>query len=69
MRGTRQPSKFMSLERLKRIRQDHYLGANGVDYDAPEVDKLIFIKQTLKADREINLMYKEQDEYEAYIYG
>ena len=45
------PSKYLSLEKLKRIQKDNYKSDNGFEYCAEEVDLLIKSKQTQRADK------------------
>tara|TARA_R100000951_G_scaffold114387_1_gene118567 strand:- start:1324 stop:1584 length:261 start_codon:yes stop_codon:yes gene_type:complete len=66
-RSTVSPSKFTGLSALLQIQKDHYMGANGLDYDAEEVDRLIRDKQSRKAEKLNNELEKQQDEYQAYL--
>lgn len=61
------PNKFMSLENLKRIRDNGYRSADSTglrDYDASLVDELINEKQARKNDKDIERMIKEREDYE-----
>lgn len=53
MSGCKSPSKFTRLDALIQIKQDHYMGSNGDNYEESEVDELIIIKQS-KLDEENN---------------
>lgn len=43
------PSKYTSLERLKQIRKDNYIGEGGKEYCAFEVETMINEKECKKA--------------------
>tara|TARA_R100000951_G_scaffold28527_1_gene24455 strand:+ start:443 stop:652 length:210 start_codon:yes stop_codon:yes gene_type:complete len=61
------PSKYTNLDKLIQIKRDHYMGANGLDYDAEEVDALIRDKQSRKAEKLNNELEKQQDEYAQHL--
>lgn len=64
LRGTRSPSKFLSLKYLENIRQNDYCNRDkGIDYDPNEVDILIYQKQT-KKDQE--KMTRDEIEYSRF---
>jgi hypothetical protein len=66
-RSTVEPSKFISLERLKQIQKDHYMGENGHDYDAQAVDEMIMEKRSRQADKLNEEETKKWDEYAQYL--
>ena len=48
------PSRNMTLTQLKKIQIDNYVGTNGVDYNADEIDARIIeieMKQAMEFDR------------------
>lgn len=64
---TQAPSKYTPLARLKQIQRDHYVGANGVDYDAELVDRLIMHKETIQAEKASKKLVDQWDEYEEFL--
>lgn len=67
--STLEASKYTSLERLKQIQKDHYVGENQIDYDSESVDELIRIKQSNKAEETIKAQLADLDEYEEYLHS
>lgn len=63
-KSTQSPSKYTSLKRLEEIRANNYIGANGVDYCASEVDDLINRKLARKGIKAAATMTKQYDELE-----
>lgn len=59
------PSKFISLERLKQIKHDHYRGRSGQEYSSLEVDILILTKQIKQGEKVFQAYLKQERE----IYG
>ena len=45
------PSKFTSIDRLKQIKQDNYIGELGKEYAACEVDMLIIEKMQRASEK------------------
>jgi len=66
-RSTVEASKYTTLEALKQIQLDHYMGSNGLDYDKESVDRLIREKQSKKTEENIKQFEKDQDEYASYL--
>ena len=60
--STKTPSKFMSLPRLHQIKLDNYVGQNGTDYCASEVDDLIIKKESRKSFKANEALNKQWDQ-------
>lgn len=64
---TQECSKFTSLERLKQIQRDRYVGANGVDYCQESIDNMIREKQSKQAEQATKKLVDQWDEYEEFM--
>lgn len=55
MSGVQSPKRGMTLKHMKKIKADNYVGANGVDYSAEELDQAIVeasMNQAARIERE-----------------
>lgn len=57
--GVVSPSIFMTLGHLKAIQADNYIGKNGVEYSAEEVDFLVREKSQKKAHESVTQLHRE----------
>ena len=58
--GTASASKHIGLGRLKQIKQDHNLGANGKDYDAGELNDAITERSNAQAQKMVSAAGKQE---------
>ena len=56
----RTPSKFIRLEVLKYLRENHYISKTGAEYVKDEVDTLFFEKSNTIAERETYNNFKKK---------
>ena len=64
--GTVEASKYISLEKLIEIRDDHYCGQHDksgkqLDYDPDSVDRLIWEKTEKRYQEETNVLLKRME--------
>jgi hypothetical protein len=58
-RSTKEAHRINNLEVLEAIRDNHYCGKSGQDYDENSVNKRIYELQTLHDNRKIEAMLNE----------
>ena len=62
MRQVKSPSKFTSYEKLLWIKENNYIGVNGQEYEACEVDSLLWQKESNSDESTVDKMIREYNE-------
>jgi len=61
---TVEPSKYISLELLYQIRDDHYICKSGKEFCQVTTDKLIEEKELIKAEEKLKQWEKDSEDYD-----
>ena len=59
---TIEPSKYISLELLYQIRDDHYMCKSGKEFCQGTTDRLIWEKEEIKAQEKLKQLENELDQ-------